>query len=109
MGVGDMLGKPHILYMYRSKAEYDIAVKEFQAQKRKLSVKVKQFDIRGARIFHERGSVQYPNKPRWHYFTIMRGTGNPIKISCRTREELMPVMDGVACFLDAEDRAKRER
>ncbi|KAL7547072.1 hypothetical protein ACHAWF_011400 [Thalassiosira exigua] len=107
--VGDMLGKPHILYMYRSKAEYDIAVKESQAQKRKLSVKVKQFDIRGARIFHERGSVQYPNKPRWHYFTIVRGTGNPIKISCRTREELMPVMDGVACFLDAEDRAKRER
>lgn len=107
--VGDMLGKPHILYMYRSKAEYDIAVKESQTRNRALSVKVKQFDIRGAKIFHERGTIQYPNKPRWYYFTVVRGTGLPIKISCRMPEELHPVYEGIVGFLDREARVKKLR
>jgi len=107
--VGDMLGKPHILYMYRSKKEYDIAVKESQTRNRPLSVKVKQFDIRGAKIFHEQGTVQYPNKPTWHYFTVVRGTGLPIKISARTAEDLQPVYEGIVGFLDREDRMKKLR
>jgi len=105
--VGDMLGKPHILYMYRSKAEYDIAVRESQTRNRSLSVKVKQFDIRGAKIFHERGTAQYPNKPKWHYFTVVRGTGLPIKISARTPEDLHPVYEGIVGFLDSEMRMKK--
>mmetsp|Transcript_12071 Transcript_12071/g.25711 ORF Transcript_12071/g.25711 Transcript_12071/m.25711 type:complete len:577 (+) Transcript_12071:210-1940(+) len=107
--MGDMLGKPHILYMYRSKAEYDVAVKESQTRNRTLSVKVKQFDIRGAKIFHERGTVQYPNKPKWHYFTVVRGQGLPIKISARTFEDLQPVYEGIVTFLDWEARMKRAR
>lgn len=107
--VGDMLGKPHILYMYRSKAEYDIAVRESQTRNRSLSVKVKQFDIRGAKIFHERGTVQYPNKPKWHYFTVVRGTGLPIKISARMPEDLHPVYEGIVGFLDREMRMKKMR
>mmetsp|Transcript_1577 Transcript_1577/g.3436 ORF Transcript_1577/g.3436 Transcript_1577/m.3436 type:complete len:734 (-) Transcript_1577:365-2566(-) len=107
--VGDMLGKPHILYMYRSKAEYDIAVRESQTRNRSLSVKVKQFDIRGAKIFHERGTVQYPNKPKWHYFTVVRGTGLPIKISARMPEDLHPVYEGIVGFLDREMRVKKMR
>lgn len=107
--VGDMLGKPHILYMYRSKAEYDIAVKESQVRNRTLSVKVKQFDIRGARIFHERGTVQYPNKPRWYYFTVVRGQGLPIKISTTSPEALYPVYEGITTFLDKEMQMKRKR
>lgn len=107
--VGDMLGKPHILYMYRSKAEYDIAVKESQTRNRALSVKVKQFDIRGAKIFHERGTVQYPNKSKWCYFTVVRGTGLPIKISASTPEALYPVYEGIVGFLDKELRMKKMR
>lgn len=106
---GDMLGKPHILYMYRSKGEYDIAVKESQTRRGALSVKVKQFDVRGAKIFHERGTVHYPNNPKWHYFTVVRGTGLPIKISAPSWEELQPVYDGVVAFLDNEARVKRAR
>ena len=92
-----------------SQAEYDIAVKESQTRNRALSVKVKQFDIRGARIFHERGTVQYPNNPKWYYFTIVRGQGPPIKISCKYADELYPVFEGVSTFLDKEEKMKRQR
>jgi len=107
--VGDMLGKSHILYMYRSKAEYDIAVRESQTRSRTLSVKVKQFDIRGARIFHEQGTVRYPSKPLWNYFTIVRGQGVPIKISASSPEGLQPVYDGVVAFLANEVKMKKIR
>ena len=84
--------------MYRSKNEYDIAVKEAQSSPRTLSVKVKQFDIKGARIL-KRGTVRYPNRPEWHYFIIMREFGLPIKISAESEEELAPVYDGIAACL----------
>jgi hypothetical protein len=127
--VGDMLGKPNVIYMYRSKvsqithllllpgfdyiykcfltfllqAEYDIAVKEAQSPSRKLSVKVKQFDISGSQVFHENAHVSYPNQRNcWYYFTIVRPAGMPIKISCTTREELMPIYEGVVAFLEKE-------
>lgn len=91
------------------KPEYDIAVKESQTRNRSLSVKVKQFDIRGAKIFHETGTVRYPNKPTWHYFTVVRGQGLPIKISAPSAEELRPVYDGICSFLDKEARIKKIR
>ena len=96
--IGDLLGKPDVVYMYRSKNEYDIAVKEAQSSPRTLSVKVKQFDIKGARIL-KRGTVRYPNRPEWHYFIIMREFGLPIKISAESEEELAPVYDGIAACL----------
>lgn len=97
--IGDLLGKPNVIYMYRSKAEYDTAVKESQSRPRTLSVKVKQFDITGARIY-KRGRVRYTNQPTpWHYFVIVREFGLPIKISAESEEELAPVYDGIAAYL----------
>lgn len=107
--VGDMLGKPHILYMYRTKAEYDIAVKESQTRNKSLSVKVKQFDIRGSVIYNEQGTVRYPYKPTWHYFTVVRRQGLPIKISSTNVEELQSVYEGIVTFLDKEARLKQIR
>ena len=97
--IGDLLGKPNVIYMYRSKAEYDIAVREAQTSPRTLSVKVKQFDITGARIL-KRGQVRYPNQcSPWYYFVIVREFGLPIKISAESEEELAPVYDGIAGYL----------
>eukprot|EP00986_Skeletonema_menzelii_P019031 scaffold27053_cov155-Skeletonema_menzelii.AAC.6 len=97
--IGDLLGKPNVIYMYRSKAEYDIAVKESQSRPRTLSVKVKQFDITGARIL-KRGQVRYTNQPTpWYYFVIVREFGLPIKISAESEEELSPVYNGIAAYL----------
>lgn len=103
--IGDLLGKDNVVYMYRSKAEYDIAVKEAQASPRTLSVKVKQFDITGARIL-KRGTVQYPNQPEWHYFVIMREFGLPIKISAKSEEELDPVYEGISGYLAKNRKTK---
>lgn len=100
--VGDMLGKPHVLYMYRSKTEYDTAVREAQTPGKKLSVKVKQFDIRGAKIIHGKGYVKYPLRGTWHFFTIIRTSGMPIRISATNAEDLQPIYRGVQTFLDNE-------
>jgi len=102
--IGDLLGKPNVVYMYRSKAEYDIAVKEAQSSPRTLSVKVKQFDIKGARIL-KRGQVRYPNQcTTWYYFVVVREFGLPIKISANSEEELAPVYDGIAGYLAQQKR-----
>ena len=107
--VGDVLGQPHILYMYRSKVEYDIAVKESQRGSRRLSVKVKQFDLRGARLLNEQGTVRYAYKPTWHYFTVVRGEKFPLKISSTNVEELQSVYEGIVTVLDKEARNGQSR
>mmetsp|Transcript_9687 Transcript_9687/g.22662 ORF Transcript_9687/g.22662 Transcript_9687/m.22662 type:complete len:526 (+) Transcript_9687:330-1907(+) len=106
--VGDMLGQPHVIYMYRSKKEYDTAVKESQSRTRRpLSVKVKQFDIRGARLINEGMTVRYPNRPAaWHYFTILRPQGLPVKISATSEERLRPILEGVESFLEGDQRRR---
>mmetsp|Transcript_15657 Transcript_15657/g.22261 ORF Transcript_15657/g.22261 Transcript_15657/m.22261 type:complete len:556 (-) Transcript_15657:141-1808(-) len=102
--IGDLLGKPNVIYMYRSKFEYDIAVRESQTSPRTLSVKVKQFDITGARIL-KRGQVRYTNQPApWYYFVIVREFGLPIKISAESEEQLAPVYDGIAAYLAKSKR-----
>lgn len=102
--IGDLLGKPNVVYMYRNKKEYDIAVREAQTSPRTLSVKVKQFDITGARIL-KRGQVRYPNQcSTWYYFVIVREFGLPIKISAESEEELAPVYDGIAGYLSEHRR-----
>jgi hypothetical protein len=94
---------PNASITFPCQAEYDIAVKEAQHPSRKLSVKVKQFDLSGARIFHENAHVSYPNQhTSWYYFTIVRPVGMPIKISCTSREELRPIYEGVLAFLEKE-------
>ena len=107
--VGDVLGQPHILYMYRSKVEYDIAMKESQRGSRRLSVKVKQFDLRGARLLNEQGTVRYAYKPTWHYFTVVRGEKFPLKISSTNVEELQSVYEGIVTVLDKEARNGQTR
>lgn len=78
-------------------------MKEAQLPSRKLSVKVKQFDISHSHLFHENGHITYPNQSnRWYYFVIVRPTGMPIKISCSSREELKPIYEGVKAYLEKE-------
>lgn len=92
--IGGIIAPPHMMMMYRSKDEYDIAVLEVTSQ-RKLSVKVKEFSLRGARIAndfngplicHHKGQLQ-PIK----YFVIVPARGNPIKISSPKLAELRNV------------------
>jgi hypothetical protein len=78
-------------------------VKEAQTPSRKLAVKVKKFDISNSRIFHENAHISYPNERNcWYYFTIVRPEGMPIKISCKSREALRPIYEGVVAFLEKE-------
>jgi hypothetical protein len=95
--------------MYRSKVEYDIAVKESQSGSRRLSVKVKQFDLRGARLLNDQGTVRYPYKPTLHYFTVVRGEEFPLKISSTNVEELQSVYEGIVTVLDKEAGIKQSR
>lgn len=84
--------------------DYDIAVKEAHAG-HKISVKVKQFDLRGARIILKGQDgrpnwVDYPSERRpWYYITILPKKGYPIKISSESLEELEPVYSAVRRFL----------
>ena len=55
--VGGIIAAPHMLMMYRSKEEYDIAVLEVTSQRR-LSVKVKEFDLRSSHIVNDWNGAQ---------------------------------------------------
>lgn len=73
-------------------------------------MKVKQFDIRGSKIFNEHHTVKYPNKARkWYYFTVVRPSGLPIKISSDCPEKLQTVQDGIEAYLDKEGRMRERR
>lgn len=87
-------------------AEYDIAVKESQTPGRRLSVKVKEFDIRGAKIINEGARIRYTNSQTWHYFTVVRSFGLPIKISSTSEDELKSIYNGIAGFLEREAKRK---
>ena len=75
-----------------------------------ISVKVKQFDLRGARIIlngkdGKLDSVEYHGQ-RYHYVTIVPDKGYPIKISSTSLEELEPVYTAIRRFVkrDMENR-----
>jgi hypothetical protein len=89
--------------------DYDVAVKEVHAGLQ-ISVKVKQFDLRGARIIlkgkdGKLDSVEYHGK-RYHYLTILPDKGYPIKISSPSLDELEPVYTAIRRFVksDMENR-----
>lgn len=96
--------------------DYDTAVKEAHAE-HKLTVKVKQFDLRGARIILKGRDgkpnwVDYPNERKARYYiTILPNKGYPIKISAPTLEELEPVYSAVRRFVrkDMEGRPGQYR
>ena len=107
--VGGIVAKPWVINMYRSKKEFDTAVKETHSNY-KCSVKVKQFDLRGARIVL-RSKDGKPNTVNyhgvWHYFTIVPQKGYPIKISSENLDDLEPVYAAVRRFVrkDMEQRS----
>eukprot|EP00571_Detonula_confervacea_P010161 CAMPEP_0172306794 /NCGR_PEP_ID=MMETSP1058-20130122/7788_1 /TAXON_ID=83371 /ORGANISM="Detonula confervacea, Strain CCMP 353" /LENGTH=751 /DNA_ID=CAMNT_0013018787 /DNA_START=67 /DNA_END=2322 /DNA_ORIENTATION=+ len=109
--VGGIVTKPWMMNMFYRKRDYDIAVKEAHCGQ-KISVKVKQFDLRGARIILKGKDgkpnwVDYPSEPKpWHYITILPNKGYPIKISAESMEELEPVYSAVRRFVKKDMEAR---
>jgi len=112
--VGGIVTKPWMMNMFYRKRDYDVAVKEAHSG-HKMSVKVKQFDLRGARIILK-GKDGKPNwvdyrserKP-WYYITILPNRGYPIKISANTFEELEPVYSAVRRFVKTDMESQYQR
>ncbi|KAL7547071.1 hypothetical protein ACHAWF_011399 [Thalassiosira exigua] len=109
--VGGIVTKPWMMNMFYRKKDYDIAVKEAHAG-HKISVKVKQFDLRGARIVLKGRDgkpnwVDYPSERHpWYYITILPNKGYPIKISSESLDQLEPVYSAIRRFVrkDMETR-----
>jgi len=105
--IGGIIAQPWMANMYRSKSEYDIAVIETQAR-RPVSVKVKQFSLRGGRIQNDwQGPqmVKYKNKLHpWKYVVVLPISRNPIKIASPNLNQLKPVHEGIRRVLQAEQR-----
>lgn len=109
--VGGIVTKPWMMSMFYKKSDYDIAVKEAHAGQQ-ISVKVKQFDLRGARVVLK-GMDGMPNrinysdqgKP-WYWISIVPNKGYPIKISSESPEGLEPVYAGVRRFVKKDMEAR---
>jgi len=93
--------------MYRSKSEYDTAVVDTQAH-RPVSVKRKQFSLRGARILNDQNDQNEPLEPQtlkyvkcsqWKYIVVEPACGNPIKISEVWRDDLKIVHERIRRIL----------
>jgi len=113
--VGGIIAKPWMLNMYYNKKDYDTAVKETHMNF-KCSIKVKQFDLRGARIVLDDkngkpNTIRYPSEGKvWYFITILPHKGYPIKISSETLDGLEPVYSATRRFIrrDMEDRYRYE-
>jgi len=109
--IGGVLAQPWMMNMYRSKVEYDRAVKDKQS-KRHISVKVKRFSLKGANILHgweDLQMVKYKNEPNaWHYFVVIPAEGKPIKISSMDPGELKGVHDGIKRALQWRQQQRLE-
>mmetsp|Transcript_11727 Transcript_11727/g.17201 ORF Transcript_11727/g.17201 Transcript_11727/m.17201 type:complete len:314 (+) Transcript_11727:72-1013(+) len=96
--IGGIIAHPWMMNMYKSKAEYDLAVIETQSG-RPVSVKVKQFSLKNARIlngFQRPQTVKYSNQESpWEFIVIMDAAQYPIKIAAGSTETLMPVLEGI--------------
>jgi hypothetical protein len=109
--VGGIVTKPWMMNMFYKKSDYDIAVKEAHAGQ-KISVKVKQFDLRGARVI-SKGMDGMPNrimyqsegKP-WFYITILPNKGYPIKISSESIKDLEPIYSAIRRFVKKDSEAR---
>mmetsp|Transcript_9290 Transcript_9290/g.15291 ORF Transcript_9290/g.15291 Transcript_9290/m.15291 type:complete len:755 (-) Transcript_9290:49-2313(-) len=111
--VGGIVANEWTVNMFYNKADYDTAVKETHTGQ-KISVKIKQFDLRGAKIIlrdmnGKPNWINYPGEPApWHYFTILPRRGYPIKISSQSLEELEPVYRAVRTFLQKDAALKNQ-
>lgn len=105
--IGGVIAPNHMMHMYKSKTDYDTAVRESQAR-RPISVKVKRFSLQGARIqndWQEPRMVKYKNKLHpWRYFVIIPAKGHPIKISSTDLAQLKPVHEGIRRLLLEQQR-----
>lgn len=111
--VGGILGKKWQVNMFRSKAEYDIAVME-SLDRRPISVKVKQFGMfHGTRIVcdsqgREIKCVRYKGTDYpWYYFVIKPPGSFPIKISASSMENLKPIHEGISRILSSQSAARQ--
>jgi len=105
--IGGVIAQAWMMNMYRSKFEYDTAVRDKQA-KRSISVKVKRFSLNGAQILNDWDDLQmanYKNEPSsWHFFVVIPKKGKPIKISSTSSDDLKGVYDGIQRALKWEQQ-----
>ena len=109
--VGGIVTKPWMMNMFYKKADYDTAVKEAHAGQ-KISVKVKQFDLRGARVVLKGmdgvpNRIVYPSQPKpWYFIVVVPNKGYPVKISSESLDDLEPIYAGIRRFVmkDMENR-----
>ena len=100
-----------ISFLVTEQQDYDTAVKETHSRQ-KVSVKIKQFDLRGAKIIlrNKDGKpnwIDYPGESNpWYYITILPRRGYPIKISSPTLEGLEPVYRAVRGFIQKDTAMK---
>jgi len=108
--VGGVIALPHQLNMYRSKHEYDIAVRETMKGADKYSVKVKHFSLIGANFVT---TLQMPMKVEYKgkassYIVIIPYKGYPIKIAGKDDEMIKCVQEGVQNIISLEKQAERQ-
>ena len=109
--VGGIVTKPYMMNMFYKKADYDTAVKEAHAGQ-KISVKVKQFDLRGARVVLKGmdgvpNRIVYPSQRKpWYFIVVVPNKGYPVKISSESLDALEPIYAGIRRFVnkDSENR-----
>jgi len=109
--VGGIVTKPWMMSMFYKKSDYDIAVKEAHAGQQ-ISVKVKQFDLRGARVVLK-GMDGMPNRIKysdqgkpWYWISIVPNKGYPIKIASESPEGLEPIYAAVRRFVKKDMEAR---
>ena len=109
--VGGIVTKPYMMNMFYKKADYDTAVKEAHAGQQ-ISVKVKQFDLRGARVVLKGmdgvpNRIVYPSQRKpWYFIVVVPNKGYPVKISSESLDALEPIYAGIRRFVnkDMENR-----
>lgn len=107
--IGGVISKPWFLSMYKSKAEYDIAVIEIQSAC-PISVKVKQFCLKDSKVLIQKnedgynnpqsnfkiGKVSYTDEPRQLYYIVINPShGYPIKIASTNLSQLTTILNAV--------------
>ena len=81
--------------MAAAQSEYETAMVQSLGRE-SVTVKVKQFSLRGARIGAETSTVHYSNEPTSRVFIVISTYGGkPIKISAPSKVALNPVEEAI--------------
>jgi hypothetical protein len=93
--VGGIVSTPNVLAMFRSQEEYEIAALEVATGNRP-TVKIKQFNLTGARIISNQRLVRFRfDKTPRKVFTLKLADGTFIQVMSETSAELKNVLDAV--------------